>query len=204
MEKLRSVEFIKSSESQANCPKLCLPEFAFIGRSNVGKSSLINMLTGLKNLAKTSSNPGKTRLINHFLVDKKWYLVDLPGYGYARISKTDREKFDKLITEYILNREKLVCLFVLIDSRLEPQKNDLEFITWLGTKQIPFVLVFTKTDKLSDNAVLQNVNLFKKTLLENWELLPEIFFSSIVKKTGQKEILDFIDKTIKIIKDSSK
>jgi GTP-binding protein len=191
--------FIKSSDDYKKCPEPKFPEFAFIGRSNVGKSSLINMVTGEKNLAKTSSKPGKTRLINHFLINEKWFLVDLPGYGYARVSKSDREKFEKFIKEYILNREKLYCLFVLIDSRIEPQQIDLDFINWLGENQIPFVIVYTKTDKLSANKIDSNISKFKKTLLKEWDALPDMFYSSTITQAGKAEILDFINNTISSI-----
>jgi GTP-binding protein len=195
------IKFVKSSSDSKTCPPDRFPEFAFIGRSNVGKSSLINYIAGIKNLAKTSSKPGKTQLINHFIVNgddknNSWYLVDLPGYGYAKTSKTNLELFDKLIRGYTLSRKNLFCLFVLIDSRLEPQKSDIQFLTFLGENNIPFVLVFTKTDKISSNEFEHNLSVFKKTLLKSWESLPEIFSSSVIKKKGREEILAFIEKTI--------
>jgi len=213
------VKFIKSSNDLKNCPISSIPEFAFIGRSNVGKSSLINMITGIKDLAKISSKPGKTKLINHFLVlplsnpDKikvhkkdlkpvvadvnSWYLVDLPGYGYARASKTDREHFSELIKSYVLKRPNLLCLFVLIDSRLEPQKIDIEFITLLGHFQVPFVLIFTKNDKISSNKLQSNFNNFTKTMLNDWEEMPNVIFTSTIEKKGKDELLNFIESTIK-------
>lgn len=171
-------------------------EFAFIGRSNVGKSSLINMLTSNGGLAKVSATPGKTRLINHFLINDLWYLVDLPGYGYARASKSTREEFSKLITDYVTKSERMHYLFVLIDSRLEPQKIDLAFMEMLGYEGIPFGIVFTKCDKLSANQCASNVARYKKRLLEQWEELPPIFITSSEKKQGRDEILDFIDKSL--------
>jgi GTP-binding protein len=198
------VQFVKSSNDYKSCPKNNIPEIAFIGRSNVGKSSLINFLTGIKNLAKTSSKPGKTKLINHFIVDQKWYLVDLPGYGYARASKSDIEHYDKLINGYILTRANLYCLFVLIDSRLEPQKKDLEFLKFLGENSVPFVLVFTKTDKISNNQVESNISSFKKLMLQSWETLPEIFKVSVISKLGKEELLGFIENTVSISKSKSK
>jgi GTP-binding protein len=194
------VQFVKSSNDFKTCPKNNIPELAFIGRSNVGKSSLINMITGIKNLAKISSKPGKTKLINHFIADNKWYLVDLPGYGYARASKTDIMHYDELIHGYILTRTNLYCLFVLIDSRLEPQKKDIEFLKFLGEKNVPFVLVFTKTDKISDNQLESNLNNFKKNMLQTWESLPQIFKVSIIKNRGKDEILRFIENTIIAVK----
>jgi len=209
------VRFIKSSSSVDECPQSKFPEFAFIGRSNVGKSSLINMLANTKELAKTSSKPGKTRLINHFLithktnlnnksVEKNWYLVDLPGYGYANASKSEKLKFEKLIYDYILKSPNLVCLFLLIDSRLEPQKNDLLFTEFLGQNKVPFVITFTKSDKLSSSKLSSNINLFKKTLLEQWESLPEIFITSSKTGKGREEILTFILNTIKLFENQNK
>ncbi len=191
------VEFKGSYPSIESLPKAEQAEFAFIGRSNVGKSSLINMICNHKDLAKTSSKPGKTQHIVRFQVDSKWYLVDLPGYGYAKISKESREKFGILIQEYILERESLNCLFVLIDSRLEPQKIDVEFMEWLGESQVPFVIVFTKTDKLKPSELTQNVENNKAELLKTWEFLPDIFITSATKKLGNVEILNFIDKVLK-------
>jgi len=166
-----------------------------VGRSNVGKSSLINYLSGQKRLAKTSSQPGKTRLINHFLVDDSWYLVDLPGYGFARISKAERNRLRSMLEQYLLNRKSLICLFLLIDSRHSPQNSDLNFIHWLGEKQVPFVFCFTKTDKLGSNQLTKSVQLYKNELLKNWESLPEFFLSSVIDKTGKDEILAFIQET---------
>lgn len=194
--KINKAEFIKSSQTSSQCPITELPEFAFIGRSNVGKSSLINMLTGRKSLAKTSTTPGKTRLINHFLIDKTWFLVDLPGYGYAKVSKKDRKKFGSLITDYIKNRENLVCLFVLIDSRLKPQAIDMEFITWLGTNGVPFGIIFTKTDKPKQKELSENIKSFKEEMLKTWEAMPEVFTSSSVLKTGKEEVIGYISKFV--------
>lgn len=192
-----SAIFTVSSSSLGQCPSDGLPEFAFIGRSNVGKSSLINMLTGRQGLAKVSGTPGKTRLINHFLIDNAWYLVDLPGYGYARTSKTKRSEFSKIITDYVLKCEKMHFLFVLADIRLEPQKIDLRFIEMLGMNGIPFGIVFTKTDKLSRNQLESSAARYKKQLLTEWEELPPLFFASSAKRTGREEILAFIDKCLK-------
>ena len=181
-----------SNTDVAKCPAPDLPEFAFIGRSNVGKSSLINMLVDNKKLAKTSQRPGKTQHINHFLINENWYLVDLPGYGYAQVSKSIKEKFQSLITGYIQERENLYCLFVLIDSRHEPQKIDLEFTTWLGENQIPFALVFTKSDKLGKNRLAANIEFYKKELLKQWEQLPPVLVSSANTGLGREAILEFI------------
>jgi GTP-binding protein len=189
---IRTANFIKSSPSVDLCPPENLPEYAFIGRSNVGKSSLINMITGLKSLAKVSGTPGKTQLINHFEINGSWYLVDLPGYGYAKVAKSRRAVFSEMITKYIVNRSNLYCLFALIDSRLEPQKIDSEFIDWLGDQQIPFALVFTKTDKLSSSALDSSLSKFKKHLLKTWDELPPIFISSAATKVGKEEILRYI------------
>ncbi|WP_372774185.1 ribosome biogenesis GTP-binding protein YihA/YsxC [Mangrovibacterium sp.] len=184
-----------SNSSVQKCPPADMPEFAFIGRSNVGKSSLINMLTNHKKLAKTSARPGKTQLINHFLINENWYLVDLPGYGYAKVSKNSRNKFQAYISDYIINRENLYCLFVLIDCRHEPQTIDKEFIEWLGEKQIPFMLIFTKGDKLGRNQLSSNVASYKKELLKTWEELPPIIVSSAETGMGKEEILQFIADT---------
>ena len=170
--RIKQAEFIISNTNFKNCPKPDLPEYAFVGRSNVGKSSLINMLTERRNLAKTSSKPGKTQLINHFLINKLWYLVDLPGYGYAGVSKTLRFEFAKFSKNYLLKRENLICLFVLIDSRLKPQAIDLEFMQWLGENRIPFAICFTKQDKLSKKESIKNLNNYKNELLKGWEELP--------------------------------
>ncbi len=189
---ITSAIFKCSSEKLSQVPVDGLPEFAFIGRSNVGKSSLINMLTDKPSLAKVSATPGKTRLINHFLINDEWYLVDLPGYGYAKVSKTVKEKFAKLITDYVLRSEKMHFLFVLIDSRLEPQRIDLEFIEMLGENGVPFGLVFTKTDKLSENQAISSMARYKRVLRGSWEELPIMFATSSEKKKGRDQILDFI------------
>ena len=190
---IKTAEFITSSSDYKQCPKENYTEYAFIGRSNVGKSSLINMLTQHKKLAKISSAPGKTQLINHFLINDNWYLVDLPGYGYAKVSKNKREKFSKLNKDYILKREQLMLLFVLIDIRLEPQKIDLEFMEWLGEKQIPFMIVFTKADKLSSSKINKSKIAYQKKMLEKWEVMPPYFVSSSVDKRGREEILNYIE-----------
>ncbi len=189
---INQATFVKSSANIEQCPKPELPEFAFIGRSNVGKSSLINMICNRKNLAKTSSRPGKTQLINHFLIDGKWYLVDLPGYGWSKVSKKKKADWGRMIESYILRRKNLACLFVLIDGRLEPQPIDYSFIRWLGEKQIPFALVFTKSDKLSKNKFESVKSGHIKRLKRDWEEIPPLFVSSAVNKTGKKEIVDFI------------
>lgn len=194
---IKTAEFIISNTELSKCPKPDKPEFAFIGRSNVGKSSLINLLTRRKDLAKTSGKPGKTQTINHFLVDKAWYLVDLPGYGYAGVSRTARKGWGKMIENYLLGRENLYCTFVLVDARHEPQKKDIEFITWLGEKQLPLAVILTKADKLSRAELAQAENRYKKKLLESWEELPPLFVTSSEKKTGREDVLDFIDKAIK-------
>lgn len=185
-------EFKCSSAQLAQVPSDTLPDFAFIGRSNVGKSSLINTLTGRNSLAKVSSTPGKTRLINHFLINGQWYLVDLPGYGYARTSKSQREDFSRLILDYVLRCERMHFLFVLLDSRLEPQAIDLRFIRLLGENGVPFGLVFTKTDKLSRAQLDRSLDRYRRTLAEEWEELPPIFTSSSLRGSGREEILDFI------------
>lgn len=185
-----------SNSDVKKCPEPDKPEYAFIGRSNVGKSSLINMLTGKKRLAKTSSTPGKTQLINHFLIDERWYLVDLPGYGYAKVSKKHKDKFQTYIVDYILKRKNLYCLFVLIDSRHEPQQIDMEFIGWLGEKEVPFALVFTKTDKLSRTKLAGNLAVYEKKMLKDWAELPPLLISSAEKGTGKGEILSFIERSI--------
>ena len=190
---ITSAEFKISSSRADMCPQGNLPEYAFIGRSNVGKSSLINMLTKRPKLAMTSSTPGKTLLINHFLINKEWYLVDLPGYGYAQRGKKMMEKIQKLIEYYVLEREQMICLFVLLDSRLEPQKIDLEFMEWLGENGVPFAIIFTKADKQSIAKTRSNVNRYLNKLKEQWEELPPHFVSSSENKTGRKEILDYID-----------
>lgn len=192
--KIKSAEFVISNTDIYKCPKEDLPEYAFIGRSNVGKSSLINMLTNSKKLAKTSGKPGKTQLINHFIINKNWFLVDLPGYGYAKVSKTKRKTFQKFIKDYFLKRKQLVCSFVLIDTRLEPQKIDLEFMEFLGENGIPFCIIFTKADKLNKNILQKNITNYKKIMLETWEEIPTHFITSAIKNTGKDEVLDFIDK----------
>lgn len=193
---IRKARFVCSSERIGQVPKDDRRDIAFIGRSNVGKSSLINMLTGHGGLAKVSGTPGKTRLINHFLIDDSWYLVDLPGYGYARTSKAQREGFSKIILDYVLRCEKMHFLFVLVDVRLEPQRIDLEFIEMLGREGIPFGIVFTKTDKLSAVAVERSVQRYCRTLEEQWEELPPMFRASSEKRRGREEILDFIGKCL--------
>ena len=190
--KIKEAVFICSNTDYRKCPDADKPEYAFIGRSNVGKSSLINMLAGNKRLAKISTKPGKTQLINHFLIDKSWYLVDLPGYGWAKVSKTARSQWKKMIRDYFSGRENLQCVFVLIDVRLDPQAIDIDFINWLGETGIPCVIVFTKTDKISRNKVDQSVAKFRKRLLADWEEMPPCFLSSAVDKTGKDELLDFI------------
>jgi len=191
--KIKSAEFVISNTDVSKCPQGGLPEYAFIGRSNVGKSSLINMLTGHKGLAMTSSKPGKTLLINHFIIDKKWYLVDLPGYGYAQRSQKVQGQISSIIERYVMQREQLTSLFVLVDSRLKPQKIDLDFITWLGENGVPFGIIFTKVDKLSKAKVDENVQAFLDTLREEWEELPPYFLSSAEKGTGKEEILGYIE-----------
>ena len=190
---IKSAEFLQSVTDWRKCPSANLPEYAFIGRSNVGKSSLINMLVNNKKLAKTSSKPGKTQTINHFLINKNWYLVDLPGYGYASISKAMREKWQKMISDYLIKRENLQVIFVLIDSRLEPQKIDLEFISNLGAAGIPFALIFTKTDKISTSKVQSNVQKFYNKLAEEWEEMPYRMLSSSETGKGKEDILNYIE-----------
>ena len=191
--KVTEAIFLQSNTDYEKCPKPDKPEYAFIGRSNVGKSSLINALVQKKNLAKTSQTPGKTQLINHFQIDKKWYLVDLPGYGYAKVSKTDREKFEKMIHEYLENRENLLYTFVLVDIRHEPQKLDMEFMNNLGEQGIPFCIVFTKADKLSQTAVNKSLAVYQAQMLETWEEMPQFFVTSSVNGSGRNEILATID-----------
>lgn len=191
--KIKSADFVVSNSTYAKCPEHNLPEYAFIGRSNVGKSSLINMLSGRKGLAMTSATPGKTMLINHFLINGEWYLVDLPGYGYAKRAKSELHKLSLLIRGYIARREQLTNLFVLIDSRLEPQKIDLEFIEWLGLNGVPFSIVFTKADKLKKGELARNVQTFMASLSEQWEEMPPYFISSSEKGTGREEILGYIE-----------
>ena len=197
---IKTAEFSLSAPVVSMCPKDTKPEYAFIGRSNVGKSSLINMLTNHSKLAKTSATPGKTLLINHFIINKEWYLVDLPGYGYAKRSKKEVDKLAQMIRGYILQREQLVNVFVLVDIRLEPQKIDLEFIEWLGLSSIPFSIVFTKADKLSANKAAQSVEVYKQKLLETWEELPPMFLTSAEKKQGRDDVLDYIEQINKELK----
>ncbi len=190
---VKSAEFVMSNSDVAKCPKNRLPEYAFIGRSNVGKSSLINMLTNKKSLAKTSGRPGKTQLINHFLINKNWYLVDLPGYGYAKVSKSSKKTFQKFITQYFSLREQLVSAFVLVDIRHEPQSIDLEFMQWLGENGIPFSIIFTKADKLKPKAIENHVDAYKAILLETWEETPNYFITSSSNDIGKEDLLDYID-----------
>ncbi|MBN4062038.1 MAG: YihA family ribosome biogenesis GTP-binding protein [Flavobacteriales bacterium] len=192
---IKSAKFIISNVKAENCPKPIFPEYAFIGRSNVGKSSLINSITNRKKLAKTSRTPGKTQLINHFLINEQWYLVDLPGYGYAKRAKTERKKWQQFITNYFLKRQNMLCAFVLLDSRLSPQKIDFEFMEWLGENRIPFNMVFTKTDKLSSIQLDKNLSDYTNKMLEKWESLPPVFKTSAVNKLGIEEILGFIEET---------
>jgi ribosome biogenesis GTP-binding protein ysxC len=192
---IKKAEFVMSNSQVAKCPKDRLPEYAFIGRSNVGKSSLINMLTNCKNLAKTSGRPGKTQLINHFKIDDRWFLVDLPGYGYARVSKTTKQVFQRFITDYFEQREQLVSAFVLVDIRHEPQKIDVEFMQWLGERAIPFAIIFTKADKLKPQAIERNVATYKEALLEWWEEFPPYFVTSAQNKIGKEELTQYIEQT---------
>ncbi len=194
---IKNAKFVKSSGDVSECPQSPMPEYAFIGRSNVGKSSLINMLCNRKKLALTSSTPGKTRSINHFLVDDSWYITDLPGYGYARRSKSERRVWQKMINRYFDLRENLSCVFVLIDARHEPQKNDLEFMQFLGEKEIAFVMVFTKIDKIGKMQLDNIPNVFEEAMKEQWEFLPEMFFTSATQKKGKEELLAFIEQTNK-------
>ncbi|MCG2432032.1 ribosome biogenesis GTP-binding protein YihA/YsxC [Aequorivita xiaoshiensis] len=190
---IKSAEFVMSNSDVDKCPKDRLPEYAFIGRSNVGKSSLINMLMLRKNLAKTSGRPGKTQLINHFLVNKNWYLVDLPGYGYARVSKSSKKTFQKFITDYFSKREQMILAFVLVDCRHEPQPIDLEFMTWLGENGIPFNIIFTKADKLKPMALERNLKIYTDKMLETWVEMPKYFVTSASNSAGRDELLHYID-----------
>ncbi len=194
---IKRASFLVSNTTFKKCPIDGKPEFAFIGRSNVGKSSLINMLTGKKNLAKTSSTPGKTQLINHFEINNDWYLVDLPGYGYAKASKKSRHSWEVFIAEYLLHRGSLMTTFVLIDARLPPQKIDLEFMNWCGGKEIPFSLVFTKTDKLSSSSLQKNLSGYKKEMLMFWDELPPVFITSSQSKFGRESLLNYIHEILK-------
>jgi len=191
---IKSAEFVVSNSDVAKCPKDRLPEYAFIGRSNVGKSSLINMLMQRKSLAKTSGRPGKTQLINHFLINKNWYLVDLPGYGYARVSKSSKKVFQKFITKYFEKREQMILAFVLVDCRLEPQPIDLEFMQWMGESQVPFSIIFTKADKLKPNALKRNIEVYEQKMLEVWEEMPQYFVTSASNSEGRDELLGFLGK----------
>ena len=191
--KIKSAEFVISNTDYKLCPKTIYPEYAFIGRSNVGKSSLINALVDRKNLAKTSGKPGKTQLINHFKINNNWFLVDLPGYGYASTSKTNREMFKVMINKYLLNRKNLICLFVLLDIRHNPQSIDLEFMQKTGQEGIPFVMVFTKSDKISQTQTSKNIKHYKSEMLKQWEYLPDMFITSSENKNGISEILHFIE-----------
>lgn len=192
---IRVVKFVKSSPDLRSCPSEGFPEYAFAGRSNVGKSSLLNLLVNIKKMAKTSSTPGKTQLINHYLINDSWYMVDLPGYGFARTSKKARAEFQNFTRQYLLNRSSLACLFILIDSRHQPLKNDLEFIQWSGENKIPVALIFTKTDKIPAIELSRNIKQYSHLLLNTWESLPPMFAVSSVKYTGRDEILDFIENT---------
>lgn len=193
---ISSAKFVMSNTQVEKCPPPSMPEFAFIGRSNVGKSSLINMLVERKGLAKTSSKPGKTQTINHFVINEAWYLVDLPGYGYAGVSQETRSKWGGMIESYLTKRPNLYCTFVLIDSRLTPQAKDLDFVQWMGEKGIPFCIVFTKTDKLKRNELNKSLAVWTKTLGQTWEEMPTRFVTSTEEKTGRKELLEFIEATI--------
>ncbi len=197
--KITKARFVTSNTDYQKCPPQDKPEFAFIGRSNVGKSSLINMLTNNHKLAKSSSTPGKTQLINHFLINESWFLVDLPGYGYAKVSKSSRKDWQKFIRDFVLERTQLTCLFVLIDSRHEPQKIDVDFVSWLGSKSVPIAIIFTKADKSKPGAVTRNVELFRTAMTEAWEVLPEMFVTSAEKASGKEELLSYLDKIIKTI-----
>lgn len=190
---IKQATFVVSNTQVAKCPTHKLPEYAFIGRSNVGKSSLINMLTNHKGLAKTSSKPGKTQLINHFLINKEWYLVDLPGYGYAKVSKQSKKTFQQFITDYFKKRRELVCAFVLVDIRHEPQKIDLEFMQWLGENAIPFAIVFTKADKLTEKQIQEHVTSYSEILLQQWEEMPPYFITSSENRLGKEDLLSYIE-----------
>lgn len=191
--RIKSATFVVSNQEVSKCPKSSIPEYAFIGRSNVGKSSLINMLTNQKKLAKTSGRPGKTQLINHFLINEKWHLVDLPGYGYARVSKSKKNTFQKFITNYFKQREQLVCAFVLVDIRHEPQPIDLNFMQWLGENNLPFCIIFTKSDKLKPKAIETHINNYATIMLEQWEEMPKYFITSSTKYYGKEDLLSYIE-----------
>jgi GTP-binding protein len=200
---IKTAQFVISNTEIAKCPAPTLPEYAFVGRSNVGKSSLINMLCAKKNMAKTSGKPGKTQLINHFIINDNWYLVDLPGYGYAQVSKEQKEKWNKFIEQYILHRENLMCLMVLLDSRIPQQKVDLDFMDWLGEHGIPFVMVFTKIDKLSKKQFNDRIDSYKEDMGKHWDELPKCFYTSAEKQDGKKELLNFIGESNQLFKKSS-
>lgn len=201
---IKEANFLVSNSKVSKCPESNLPEYAFIGRSNVGKSSLINMLTNRKKLAMISSKPGKTRLINHFLINNNWHLVDLPGYGYTKTGKTSREKFSKIISDYIIRRLQLTSLFILIDCRHEPQKIDLEFINWVGEEEIPFSIIFTKADKISGTKLNENIEKFKQELLQTWDEMPPYFISSSVDTRGKDDILGYISQINNEISNNAK
>ena len=198
---IKKAQFVISNSDVRKCPDTGLPEYAFIGRSNVGKSSLINMLANRNGMAKTSATPGKTMLINHFIINDEWYIVDLPGYGYARRGNEGREEIRRIINAYVLNREAMTCLFVLLDCRHEPQRIDLEFMEFLGENGVPFAIIFTKADKISKGALERNVEAYKAKLLETWEELPPIFCTSSEKKQGREELLDYIEDINRAIKE---
>ena len=200
---IKSAQFVVSSPNYRKCPQDGRPEYAFIGRSNVGKSSLINMLTGVKGLAKTSGRPGKTQLINHFLINNEWYLVDLPGYGYARTSRSGREAWDKMMRDYFLHREQLTNTYVLVDSRVEPQRLDLEFIGFLGSNGVPLSIVFTKTDKEKQREVMANIKAFKQALSEQWEELPPMVLTSSLTGSGREALLEQIEQINEMLKGES-
>jgi len=189
---IKEAKFVVSNTKVEKCPEPSLPEYAFIGRSNVGKSSLINLLTNRKSLARISKTPGKTQLINHFLINNNWYLVDLPGYGFAKVPVGKKKEWDQMIKKYILSRTNLICLFVLVDSRLEPQKNDIHFMKFLGNNQVPFAIIYTKTDKLKKSELTRNLEIYKKEMLKSWESLPPVFEVSAVTRKGRMEILEYI------------
>lgn len=197
---IKTVSFVKSSAKVEQCPESKFPEYAFVGRSNVGKSSLINSLTNKKRIAQTSGSPGKTRLINHFLVNESWHLVDLPGYGYAKLSKSEKSKFEAMIKNYLLERKNMACLFLLIDIRHDPLEADLEFIEWLGSNNVPFVFVFTKSDKVSTTEAEKVIENYRQKLSESWESLPQIFKTSAHNRTGNDDVLKFIADTNKLLK----
>ena len=202
--KIKTANFVISNSDVSKCPKELLPEYAFIGRSNVGKSSLINMITERNKLAKTSGRPGKTQLINHFIINDEWYLVDLPGYGYAKASKTSRAKWEKFISEYLTQREELLNVFVLLDCRLEPQQIDLEFMNWCGEKEIPFSMVFTKIDKVSSTVLQKNLAKYKKEMLKYWDELPPVFTTSAESKFGREKILNYIERINEAVNNTQK